>query len=62
MDRSLAANDLKPSASFPALKNPQRIPVNPPQVFQGLWPCIWLLLVKTHNAKEINRNEPRPYS
>jgi hypothetical protein len=61
MDRSPAANDLKPSASFSVLNNPQRIPVNPPQVFQGLWPCSWLLLVKPHNTKEIIQNEPRPY-
>jgi hypothetical protein len=61
MDRSPAANDLKPSASFPALKSPQRIPANPPQVFQGQWPRIWLLLVKLHNTKEIIQNEPHPY-
>ena len=62
MDHSPAENGLKPSASFSALKNPQRIPVSTPPVFQGLWPRIWLLLVKPHNTKEIIQNEPRPYS
>jgi hypothetical protein len=62
MDRSPATNDLKPSASFSALKNPQRISPSTPPVFQGLWPCIWLLLVKPHNTNEIIKNEPRPYS
>ena len=41
IDRSTAANDLRPSASCSARKNPQRIPVNTPPVFPGLRPCIW---------------------
>jgi len=40
MDRSTAANDPRPSASFSTRKNPQRIPVNTPPVFPGLRPCI----------------------
>ena len=40
MDRSTAANDPRPSASFSARKNPQRTPVNTPPVFPGLRPCI----------------------
>ncbi len=46
IDRSTAANDLQPSASFSALKNPQRIPVNTPPVFPSLRPCIWLYLLR----------------
>jgi hypothetical protein len=42
IDRSTAANELQPSASFSALKNPQRIPVNTPPVFPSLAPLIWL--------------------
>lgn len=38
---STTANDLRPSASFSALKNPQRIPANTPPVFSSLRPCIW---------------------
>ena len=41
IDRSIAANDPQPSASFSARKNPQRIPANTPPVFPGLRPCIW---------------------
>jgi len=40
IDRSTAANDLRPSVSFSALKNPQRIPANTPPVFPGLRPRI----------------------
>ena len=40
IDRSTAANDLRPSASFSAQKNPQCIPVNTPPVFPGLRPRI----------------------
>ena len=40
-DRSTAANDPRPSASFSARKNPQRIPANTPPVFPGLRPRIW---------------------
>ena len=38
--RSTAANDPRPSASFSARKNPQRIPANTPPVFPGLAPRI----------------------
>ena len=41
IDRSTAANDPQPSASFSARKNPQCIPVNTLPVFPGLRPCIW---------------------
>ena len=41
IDRSTAANDLRPSASCSARKNPQRIPANTPPVFPGLRPRIW---------------------
>ena len=40
-DLSTAANDPRPSASFSARKNPQRIPANTPPVFPGLRPRIW---------------------
>jgi hypothetical protein len=46
MDHSTAANDPRSSASFSALKNPQRIPVNTPPVFLGLRPCIWSHLIR----------------
>ena len=46
IDRSTAANDLRPSASCSARKNPQRIPVNTPPVFPGLRPCIWPHLLR----------------
>jgi hypothetical protein len=46
IDHSTAANDPQPSASFSALKNPQRIPVNTPPVFPGLRPCIWPHLLR----------------
>ncbi|MEO7859090.1 MAG: hypothetical protein ABIU05_01400 [Nitrospirales bacterium] len=36
---STAANDPRPSASFSARKNPQRIPANTPPVFPGLPAC-----------------------
>ena len=39
IDRSTAANDLRPSASFSAPKNPHCIPVNTLPVFHGLRPC-----------------------
>jgi len=45
-DRSTAANDPQPSATFSALKNPQRIPVNTPLVFPGLRPRIWPHLLR----------------
>jgi hypothetical protein len=41
IDRSTAANDPRPSASFSARKNPQCIPANTPPVFPGLRPHIW---------------------
>jgi hypothetical protein len=46
IDRSTAANDPKPSASFSARKNPHCIPANTPPVFSGLRPCIWLRLLR----------------
>jgi hypothetical protein len=46
IDRSTAANDLRPSVSFSALKNPQRIPANTPPVFLGLRPRIWPHLLR----------------
>ena len=45
-DRSTAANDPQPSASFSARKNPQRIPANTPPVFPGLRPRIWSHLLR----------------
>jgi hypothetical protein len=41
IDRSTAANDLQPSASFSARNHPQRIPLNTPSVVPGLAPLIW---------------------
>ena len=38
MNISTAANDPRPSVSFSALKNPQRIPANTPPVFPGARP------------------------
>ena len=46
IDRSTAANDSRPSASFSVRKNPQRIPANTPPVFPGLRPCIWPHLLR----------------
>ena len=46
IDRSTAANDPRPSASFSSRKNPQRIPANTPPVFPGLRPCIWPHLLR----------------
>jgi hypothetical protein len=46
IDCSTAANDLRPSVSFSALKNPQRIPANTPPVFLGLRPHIWPHLLR----------------
>src|SRR2546427_12951714 len=40
IDLTTAANDPRPSASFSARKNPQRIPANTPPVFPGLRPRI----------------------
>ena len=46
IDRSTAANDPRPSASFSARKNPQCIPANTPPVFPGLRPRIWPHLLR----------------
>ena len=46
IDRSTAANDLQPSASFSARNNPQCNPVNTPPVFPGLRPRIWPHLLR----------------
>ena len=46
VDLSTAANDPRPSASFSARKNPQRIPANTPPVFPGLRPRIWPQLLR----------------
>ena len=45
IDRSTAANDLRPATSFSARKNPQRIPANTAPVFSGLRPRIWPHLI-----------------
>ena len=49
IDRSTAANNAQPSASFSAQKNPQRIPMNTPPVFPSLAPltCPHLLCLVT---------------
>ena len=46
IDLSTAANDLRPSPSFSARKNPQRIPANTPPIFPGLRPRIWPHLLR----------------
>src|SRR4029078_4417002 len=46
IDRSTAANDPRPSASFSTRKNAQRIPANTPPVFSGLRPSIWSRLTR----------------
>ena len=46
IDRSTAASDLRPSASFSVRNNPQRIPVNTPPVLPGLRPRIWPHLLR----------------
>ena len=46
IDRSTAVNDLQPSASFSALKNPQCISANTPPVSPGLRPRTWLHLLR----------------
>ena len=55
IDRSIAANDPQPSASFSARKNPQRIPANTPPVFPGLRPCIWPHLLRLVTKAMPNR-------
>jgi hypothetical protein len=58
IDLSTAANDPRPSASFSARKNPQRIPANTPPVFPGLRPRIWphlLRLVTNGNVGQAPR-------
>ncbi len=45
-DLSTAANDPRPSASFSARNNPQRIPANTPPVFPGLRPRSWPHLLR----------------
>ena len=45
-DLSTAANDPRPSASFSARNNPQRIPANTPPVFPGLRPSSWPHLLR----------------
>ena len=57
VDRSTAANDLRPSASFSARKSPHRIPANTPPVFPGLRPRIWphlLRLVANGNVGQVS--------
>jgi Protein of unknown function (DUF3108) len=67
IDLSTAANDPRPSASFSARKNPQRIPANTPPVFPGLRPRIWphlLRLVTNGNIGQAPGNNPpsaRPF-
>jgi hypothetical protein len=46
IDRSTAANDPRPSTSFSARKNPQRISANTLPVFPGLWPRLIRLVTK----------------
>jgi len=58
IDRSTATNDPRPSTSFSARKNPQRIPANTPPVFPGLRPRIWphlLRLVTNGNVGQAPR-------
>ena len=45
IDLSTTANDSRPSASFSARKNPQRIPANTPPVFSRLRPRIYQQLL-----------------
>ena len=55
---STAANDARPSASFSARKNPQRIPANTLPVFPSLRPRIWphlLCLVTKGNVGQAPR-------
>ena len=55
IDRSTAANDPRPSASFSARNNPQPIPANTSPVFPGLRPLIWphlLRLVTNANVRQ----------
>jgi hypothetical protein len=67
IDHSTAANDPRPSASFSALKNPQRIPANTPPVFPSLRPRIWphlLRLVTNGNVGKAPSGDPpsvRPF-
>ena len=59
IDHSTVANDLRPSASCSARKNPQWIPANRPPVFPGLRPRIWphpLRLVTKGNVGQAPRN------
>src|SRR5262245_9759829 len=46
INRSTTANDPRPSASFSARKNPQRIPANTLPVFSGLRPPTWTHLLR----------------
>ena len=63
IDLSTTANDPRPSASFSARKNPQRIPANTPPVFPGLRPRIWphiLRLVTKARSDRLLAPSPLP--
>jgi len=63
IDPSTAANDLRPSASFSARKNPQCIQVNTPPVFPGLrfriWPHLLRLVTKAMSNRLLGYTESR---
>jgi protease IV len=63
LDRSTAANDLRPAASYSTRKNPQciRIPANTPPVFPGPWRRIWPRLLRLVTSGNVG-TASRPYA
>ena len=55
IDRSAAANDLRPSASFSALKNPQCNSANTLPVFSGLRPRTWPQLLRLATKRNVGQ-------
>ena len=55
IDRSAAANDLRPSASFSALKNPQCKSANTLPVFSGLRPRTWPQLLRLATKRNVGQ-------
>ena len=55
VNRSTAANNPRPSASFSVRKNPQCTRVNTPPVFPGLRPCTWPHLLRLVTKTMLDR-------
>ena len=55
IDRSAVANELRPSASFSALKNPQCNSANTPPVLSGLRPRTWPHLLRLATNRNVGQ-------